>query len=585
MATDNIARGLAAHALSVAQAGGGEHPVESVNGKTGKVNLNAADVGALSLSGGALNGDLDLNDHEIINAYIIRANAQPTEDDELTRKDYVDNAIASASGAKFIINLTEDNATQTYIADKDWADIRAAYESGKVLAVHIGSSELPLMNGQIADNGAGFTFGYTNIIAGGTAVYTRAIHYLHTEDSDEWKDADAEGEYISVNGGTMAGSLILNGEPVDDNEAANKNYVDSRRFKVTFQRDPVAGLNADFSFDAILEAATAGKTVVAVFDNNEYHLSYATDTEMIFSGITGSIATEIIYAAGAWTQSTVPLMPTSGGTFTGNVDMGGNSITNAQKIHVDGAAPLYIGSTIEPAGTSGTRLTGTTSGAAAFVKAATQTEYVPVYVGTPTENSHSANKKYVDDTVGAADIAHYVADEQLVVNEVPDADDHAASKKYVDSCSQDYIVNIENGTADKTFGEISVAIANKKNVNVSLLDNGLTIQLPYVCTIENKLTFTSNIDSRIVVVAISADGTVEQTGLECLSYSDGQETVEAYNKRLINVATPTSEKDAANKAYVDGRITGLFNYDSSTKTLTITTATGIDSLIWNGGTA
>ena len=48
MATDNVARGLAAHALSVAVAGSGDHPVESVNGKTGAVELTAGDVGAIS---------------------------------------------------------------------------------------------------------------------------------------------------------------------------------------------------------------------------------------------------------------------------------------------------------------------------------------------------------------------------------------------------------------------------------------------------------------------------------------------------------------------------------------------------------
>lgn len=433
MATDNVARGLAAHALSVAVAGGGDHPVESVNGKTGKVNLTAADVGALSLNGGTLNGDLDLNDHEIINAYIIRANAQPTDDDELTRKDYVDNAVAAVSGAKFVINLTEDANTQTYTADKTWDEIKAAYESFKILAVHIGSSELPLMNGQISDGAAGFTFGYTNIIAAGTSVATRAIHYLHTDSGDTWEDADAEGEYLSVNGGTMAGALILNAEPVGDEEAANKGYVDARHFKVTFQRDPVAGLNADHSFSNISAAASGGKTVIAVLDNNEYQLSYATDTEMIFSGITGSIATEIIYANGVWTQTTVSLLPTTGGTMSDDIDMGGNSIINAQKIHVDGAAPFFIGSTIEPTGTSGTRLTGTTAGDAAFVKADKQAEYVPVYVGTPTENSHSANKKYVDDAVGAANIARYSEDGQLYVADAPTADNSAVCKKYVDN--------------------------------------------------------------------------------------------------------------------------------------------------------
>lgn len=462
MATDNVARGLAAHALSVAVAGGGDHPVESVNGKTGKVNLGAADVGALSLNGGTLNGDLDLNDHEIINAFIVRANAQPTDDDELTRKDYVDKAVAAVGGAKFVINLTEDANTQTYTADKTWDEIKAAYEAFKILAVHIGSSELPLMNGQIAESGdAGFTFGYTNIIAGGASVATRAIHYLHTENGDEWKDADAEGEYLSVNGGTMAGPLVLGYEAVDDSEAVNKGYVDARHFKVTFQRDPVAGLNADHSFEDISAAVTAGKTVVAVLNNDQFPLTYATDTEMIFSNTTGSIATEIIYAGGAWTQTTVTLLPTSGGTMTGDIDMGGRSITNAQKIHVDGLAPFYLGSTIEATGTSGTRLTGTTSGAAAFVKADTQAEYVPVYVGTPTENNHSANKKYVDDTVGAANIARYTDAGQLVVADAPVEDSHAACKGYVDS-----VVNgktegwtlLANTTFDGTQNELTIPV-------------------------------------------------------------------------------------------------------------------------------
>lgn len=353
MATDNVARGLAAHALSVAVAGGGEHPVESVNGKTGKVNLTAADVGA-----------------------------EP-----------------AGSAAKFVINLTEDAENGVYTADKTWAQIKAAYEGNKVLSVHIGSSELPMINGQISDGAAGFTFGYTNIIADGTAVHTRAIHYLYTDSVETWEDADAEGEYLPVSGGTMAGALLLAADPVSDTGAATKKYVDDRRFKVTFQRDPVAGLNADHSFADIFAAVTDNKDVVAVLDNNEYPLTYAAEAEMIFSGSTGSISTEIIYADGAWTQTTVSLLPTSGGTMTGNIDMGGQNLINAQKVHVDGAAPLYIGSTIEASGTAGARLTGTTSGDAAFVKADTQADYIPVYVGTPTAPNHAVNLAYLTQEV------------------------------------------------------------------------------------------------------------------------------------------------------------------------------------------
>lgn len=486
MATDNVARGLAAHALSVAVAGGGDHPVESVNGKTGKVNLTAADVGA-----------------------------EPV-----------------GSGAKFIINLTENVGNGTYTADKTWEQIKSAYESNKILAVHIKSSELPLMNGQIAESDvAGFTFGYTNIVAEGASITTRAIHYLHNQDGDKWEDSDAEGEYLSVNGGTMVGNLTLSGSPVNEHDASDKSYVDNRVFKVTFTRDQTAGLNADKTNEEINAAITDNKIVIGVVGSEEYRLAYHGADGIIFSGISGSISTNIMYAENAWSQTTETMLSTKGGEMSGNLDMNNNSILNVQKIHVDGAAPLYIGSTIEASGTSGTRLTGTTAGAAAFVKADKQTDYVPVFVGTPTDNSHSANKKYVDDAVAGrlpivsaqtgqlkaylqngdspdvcvvsdsganSSITRYTSTGQVIVNPAPTENNHVANKKYVDD------------------------IAAK--------------ELPLTGgTISGNLMVGGN---------LSVSGTMSA------------------------LQAPTSNTDVCNKGYVDG----IFSYDSATKTLTITTA-------------
>lgn len=486
MATDNVARGLAAHALSVAVAGGGDHPVESVNGKTGKVNLTAADVGA-----------------------------EP-----------------AGSGAKFIINLTENVGNGTYTADKAYTDIKNAYDANKVIVVHLDSSELPLMNVQFAQNGgAGFTFGYTEVRTGGTSVSTRSIHYLHDAGGDKWEDSDVTGEYLSVNGGTMVGNLILSASPVNEHDAADKAYVDNRVFKVTFTRDPLAGLNADKTIDEVNAAITDGKIVIGVIDANEYRLAYHGGGEIIFSGISGGISTNIMYAENAWSQTTETMLPTKGGAMSGNLDMNNNSITNVQKIHVDGTAPLYIGSTIEASGTSGTRLTGTTAGAAAFVKADKQTDYVPVFVGTPTDNSHSANKKYVDDAVSGrlpivsaqtgqlkaylqngdtpdvcvvsdsganSSIARYTATGQVVVNPAPTENNHVANKKYVDDLAAKEL--------PLTGGTISGNLMVGGNLSVS--------------------------------------GTMSA------------------------LQAPTSNTDVCNKGYVDG----IFSYDSATKTLTITTA-------------
>lgn len=535
MATDNVARGLAAHALSVAVAGGGDQPVESVNGKTGKVNLGAADVGALSTNGGTMNGDLDMNGHEAINVFAVRVTSQPTEDAHLARKDYVDNAIKSVGGGKFIVNLTENVGNGTYTADKNWNEIKEAYDDNKMIVVHLGTSELPLMNAEFASNGGmGFTFGYTKIGAQGATITTRAIHYLHTGDSDTWEDDVAEGEYLSISGGTMVGSLKLARDPIEEEDASTKKYVDERLFEISFQQDQTAGLIANKTIEEVNAAKLSGKTIVGIFNNNRYPLTMAGENEFILSNTTGSISSEIIYSAGAWSIQTVTLMPTSGGDFTGNIDMTGHVIKNVQKIHIDGEAPLYLGSTVESSGTNGTRLTGTTSGEAAFVKADKQVEYVPVFVGDPTNNNHSANKKYVDDAVAGrlpivsaqtgqlkaylqngsnpdvclvsdngsvSSITRYNGAGQIVVNPAPTANNHVANKKYVDD------------------------IAAK--------------ELP--------LTGGTISGNLMVGGDMSVSGTMSA------------------------LKAPVSDVDVCNKAYVDSKINGVFSYDASTETLTITT--------------
>lgn len=84
------------------------------------------------------------------------------------------------------------------------------------------------------------------------------------------------------------------------------------------------------------------------------------------------------------------------GLVDSDLNMNEHSIINAHRISTDGPAPLYLGATIEPTGTNAPRLTGVTDGSAAFVKADTQAEYVPLSVGTPTANNHAVTKEYSD---------------------------------------------------------------------------------------------------------------------------------------------------------------------------------------------
>lgn len=85
------------------------------------------------------------------------------------------------------------------------------------------------------------------------------------------------------------------------------------------------------------------------------------------------------------------------GEATGAIDMMGHAIVGAEKISTNGPAPVFVGSTIEPKGTKGARLTATNAGELAAVKPDTQDTYVPIHVGTPLNVSHATTKKYVDD--------------------------------------------------------------------------------------------------------------------------------------------------------------------------------------------
>ncbi len=93
-------------------------------------------------------------------------------------------------------------------------------------------------------------------------------------------------------------------------------------------------------------------------------------------------------------------LPVTGGTMQGNIDMGDHAITNVQEVELQGSGDgLYIGSVVQPSGTTGARLTGVTGGAAAFVKPDSQSVYAPLSVGSPTTDNQAATKGYVDSQI------------------------------------------------------------------------------------------------------------------------------------------------------------------------------------------
>ena len=252
------------------------------------------------------------------------------------------NAEEIEKNKTFIINLTENTIEGKYVADKNYESIKNAYDIGRILIVKLNEARLPLMNAEVNSTSAGFTFGYTEVKYGGEYVTTRAIHYLHTTDSDTWEDNDKTGYYVKL-------------EEVDQ------------------------GLQV-----------------------------------------------------------------------SSNLNMGEHSISNIQKLHVDGTATLYIGQVIETQDPNKPRLTGVVnSNAAAFVKSDKQSEYVPVFVGTPTDNNHAATKKYVDDNKGLSSTGGNVTGDLSIGGKLSvtgAASCPTAPTQGVDLCNKQYV--------DGKFGSI-----------------------------------------------------------------------------------------------------------------------------------
>lgn len=148
------------------------------------------------------------------------------------------------------------------------------------------------------------------------------------------------------------------------------------------------------------------------------------------------------------------------GKIDSDLNMNEHGIINAHRISTDGPAPLYLGATIEEAGTNAPRLTGATDGSAAFVKADTQNTYVPVSVGTPTAASHAVTKEYSDGKTNALQASAILKSGgkmtgKLKLTAAPTEADDAVDKEYVDAILPAYTA-AENG---KVLGVVNGALA------------------------------------------------------------------------------------------------------------------------------
>ena len=451
----------------------------------------------------------------------------------------------SIASKNFVIGLTEDVDNGTYTADKTWVEIKTAYDESQNLVIRLDGSEMPLMNASMANDGsATLVFGYTEIKEQEGNVVTRAINYLHQDDVDIWRDSVASGEYVSKSGSTMTGPLRLVDTPTYENEAISKKYADERVLKVAFSRGSDGTIHADTEMPDIDTAYIDGKMVIGSLNEDVYVLTNITATACVFSNVSGTTSSYIEYADGAWSLRTKTLYTTSGGKMDGNIDMNGRNIINAQKIHIDGQANLYLGSTIEKDGTQGVRLTSTTAGEAAFLKPDKQNVYAPVVVGTPTANNHAVTIGYLTNDILA---------------DAPASDGCISNKKYVDD---QVATRVPLATANQ--GQIKAYVQNGSKPDVCLVsDGGMALCLARYTAKGHLIDQTAPTENNHLANKQYVDTKVAQTGGNISGdlMVGGSLTINGIGSMM---GTPTQNVDLVNKGYLDSSMSDVVRKSSVT---------------------
>lgn len=451
----------------------------------------------------------------------------------------------SIASKNFVIGLTEDVDNGTYTADKTWVEIKTAYDESQNLVIRLDGSEMPLMNASMANDGsATLVFGYTEIKEQEGSVVTRAINYLHQDDVDIWRDSVASGEYVSKSGSTMTGPLRLVDTPNYENEAITKKYADERVLKVAFNRGSDGTIHSDTEMTVIDAAYIDGKMVIGSLGEDVYVLTNITATACVFSNVSGTTSSYIEYADGAWSLRTKTLYTTSGGKMDGNIDMNGRNIINAQKIHIDGQANLYLGAVVEKTGTTGARLTGVVGGGAAFVKPDKSAEYTTLSIAPPTQSTHAVTLGYLTDDILA---------------DAPASDGCISNKKYVDD---QVATRVPLATANQ--GQIKAYVQNGSKPDVCLVsDGGMALCLARYTAKGHLIDQTAPTENNHLANKQYVDTKVAQTGGNISGdlMVGGSLTINGIGSMM---GTPTQDVDLVNKGYLDSSMSDVVRKSSVT---------------------
>lgn len=351
---------------------------------------------------------------------------------------------------------------------------------------------------------------------------------------DRIQSGDLDLPYLKRGGDTGTGTFNFTGAtfnvaaPTADANAATKKYVDDADNAI---KQEIANLTNGTT--AMPYVKKSGDTMTGALNMQNHKVTnVAAPTETADAANKGYVDTAISGLTDGTTA--LPYVKKAGDTMTGSLDMGANSIRNANGFGLSGDnAPAFVND----------------RGEAAVATLSNYKIYKELNVSTPVKDTHATTKKYVDDADAELDAAikKEVQDRETAIKgiqteidgvsgdlsgylpltggtmtgalnvQAPTEDANAATKKYVDDA-------VQNATDPELAGRVDALETSQaqQDTEIANLKNGTTA-LPYV----KKAG-----DSMSGVLSMS-------------------------NNKVTNVADPTANGDAVNYKTMNAMKTDL----------------------------
>lgn len=418
--------------------------------------------------------------------------ADPVDNSNVATKHYVDQKVASAGGTGEVVSYTQGDG----ISISPENEISLSIDSAGANGLKVGTNGLGLDLATSTTPGAMAASDKTAIVSNTTEITnikngTTELPYLKET------NPTYEGTLIGVDA-TFTGSVQIS-TPDQDNEAANKSYVDTALAAAkSYTDDAVSGIASDETIQQI-----------------------QTDIENIEDGTT-----------------VLPYLKLSGGTITGPIKYGTNPQDTsdlANKAYVDA---IHVQAVADAKNYTNSEITNIKNGTTELPYIKDNGDTVTgnynltgaaVTIATPAADNNPATKKYVDDAISAIDVSEQISP---LTERVTAAEGEIDTLQTNVEAVETSVTNIINGTTElpyvKDSGDTVTGTYNFTGANVTIAEP----------TISNNPATKNYVDTKIA----SAGGSGE-----VVSYTQGN----GINISPENVISVVVAADNANGLAID----------------------------------